>query len=679
MKTHRSWWLVLAVVLVVACSSDSEPEGGSRLGGPCTDATSVTRTQLEAGAVLCEHQILVFPIRPGDDAKVSFRVLTPGDVDLCFDDDDAEAHEASLGGTTVAAQAPCRSVSLPAGDHVLGLRHALREAGVRDARPDVLHTRWTAPTRVSRGRLQVTTNGCPKCPLNEPWPELDGPQFYGYAGDYTDAIITGPCNHALPNFCALGGRAASSFDRAKIVLQPDDGNTRYLIGGADSGSVATFRGATITAGSEGLFAFADATGARILGNGPALDFESTNLTGGDLTEYRGGKVTADRCRLDVSMYSWIVARGADGSACTNSTVTVPKGQSLAGMILAGGGSAGDNLFVWPVDEKGILTMPGTSFERATLRNLTIPCPHGGDLRGASFAGATLDTVSLTGCDLTEARFAGARLTNVTAASGTLLIRADLTNVAVDGLNVSEASLSEATLASAPSSAWTGLVARATVARSLHAAGLVTGLDGSGRGADFSRADLATADLSRAQLPRAIFSGAALTTVDFSEASLVGSTFDSAFGSAPDFTRAHLEPSAVSRSSMSAVRFAAPSFKGAFLNGLELTYARVCGADFEGTHLEGADLTGTLLPLVSGAFTQAGGDNFECAAIKDLATNGSSVATTTCPDGNPGPCSGAAWVPAGFVTCPDVPRKKSGFSCATECECAALKCFNGTCG
>lgn len=677
MKTPR---FAFVITLLAACSSPDN-EVGPRLGGACSDSASVTRTELEAGGVLCENQTLVAAIHPGDDLKFTVRILTPGDVDLCFDDDDAEPHEASLRGTTVAAQTPCQTVSLPAGDHTLGLRHALREVSGKDDRSDVLHTKWTPPTSTSRGRLQLTSNACPRCLLDKPWPELDGPQFYGYAGDYTDAIITGRCDHPLPQFCVLGGSMGrSSFDRARIVLHPDDGNTRYLIGGADDATVSTFRGATVTAGSEALFAFADATGAKVAGDGPRLSFGfGTNLAGVDITEYRGGKIVAEQCRMDVAMYSRIVARGADGSACTKSTVTVPKGQSLAGMILAEGATAGSNLFVWPHDESGILSMPDTSFEKATLRNLTIPCPHGGDLRRASFIGATLDTVSLTGCNLTDARFAGSTLTNVTAAKGTSLLRADLTNVKVDGLDVTEASMSGATLTNAPNSPWIGLVAHQLTAGSLHAQGLVMALDGKGHGPDFSLANLPAADFSGAQLPRAVFAGATLTTTNFSGALLVGANFEASNGTGPIFEKADLQKSTASAALLTGVRFVSPNFRGASLQGAKLTYARVCGGDFGGAHLEGANLTQTPLPLVSDKFTTAGEGTFDCVEITDLTTVVND-ATTVCPDGTPGPCTGAAWVPSNFVPqCTAGPRKKSGFSCMTPCECALLTCLNGTCG
>ena len=48
----------LLVLMFAACDPDTEVAPGTAPGGPCTARASVTREELEAGGVICEHQTL---------------------------------------------------------------------------------------------------------------------------------------------------------------------------------------------------------------------------------------------------------------------------------------------------------------------------------------------------------------------------------------------------------------------------------------------------------------------------------------------------------------------------------------------------------------------------------------------------------------------------------------------
>jgi uncharacterized protein YjbI with pentapeptide repeats len=680
MKTLRSIGLFVLVLVVAACAEDSEAPAGSGRGGICTEGASVAREEIEAGGVLCEHQTLVASIRPGDDLKLAFHVFTPGDVDLCFDDDDDEAHEVSLGGQVVTAETPCQAVSLTAGDQILGLRHAMHDVGAQDSAPDVVHTKWTPPTPASRGRLLVATNSCPGCVLTSPWPDLGG-HSAGYTGDYTRATIKGTCRGFETDICSLGGHGVTShFDAANVVFD-DQSRTAHVIG--DFGRVQTSQTFLQSAnveihGSTNVYRTI-ATGAKFSSPGPhdrddILQFDECQLASVDFTAYVGPEIDFSGSHLDVFSYSALLQRR--NAYFTDVTVEVYQFHSLANLIIDGHPDAySKNIDIeWPRDSAGLLFMNGTSFDKATVRNVSFGCLGGGDLRGASFAGATLENVALTGCDLTGARFTGATLTSVTAAKNTLLTRADLTNVTIDGLDVSDASLSYATLKNASSKPVIGLVARRVTAEGLVARDLVTGLDAKDLGADFTGAILSKANFASAELQRARFTNAALQTTNLSGATLTGASFDGATGFSTNFTGALLGSTGVPRTSLSDVRFEEPSFAGADLRGAKMTGARVCGGRFVGANLRGVDLADTLLPTMSDMFSRAGSIDppFACVGNQDLVST--TDLTTICPDGMAGECLAGAWVPPYFVpTCVAPKHRASGFPCATACDCNELKC------
>jgi uncharacterized protein YjbI with pentapeptide repeats len=702
LKSHPSWWFGFVFLLVGACSTDTEVAGGA---GPCTDAPSVTRAELEAGAVLCEGQTLVAPIHPGDDLKVSLRILTPGEVDLCFDDDDQERHEVSLMGMSVVAQTPCQTVTLPAGDHTLDLRHALRDAGRIDALADVLHTKWTPPTSTSHGRLQVSSNSCPGCTLVGRWPASQGLPYpeYGYTGNYANAIIDGPCEDYLGggrnSACQLGSYGThSSFERAQIVIHPVSDRSVPSIGDraqiipAPAHNDTNLRGATVTLRGPAVLNAVDATGATFLGEGELIYINETDFAAIDLSRYRGVASTVFYSRMDVVTYATLVARAAEQNAAHDPrfgkieirklVVTIAQGQRLAGLNIdfsPAPASLEDLSFVWPVDASGLLSMAGASFDNATLRNLTMPCAVHGNLRGASFAFATLENVDLTSCDLTDARFYGSTFTNVKARgtkpamggvdTSTLLVRADLTNVKVDGLDVGGANMSGATLSSAPNSPWSRVEGRGLYADSLHAAGLRL------RSARFVDAELLRADFSGAELQGVLFQSSDLSGTNFSGAALDEASFESAFGSGLGFEAAHF---ASGHGYLNRPRFDASNFRGALMQGMPIVRGRICGGDFTGANLEGADLTGTLMPVVSDTFFRPN-ETFDCVANKNLATVPTD-ATTKCPDKTPGPCSATSWVPSEYVPqCPvNLPRQTSGSSCTTKCDCESLSCKASKC-
>lgn len=694
--TRLLFSLFLGSALAVACDADTEVST-SRAGGLCTAASSVTRDELEAGGVLCEHQTLAASIRPGDDMKLSFHVLTPGDVEVCFEDDDAELHEVSLHDHVITAGAPCHTVSLSAGEHTIGLRHHVRDASRADPVPDVVHTKWTAPTSTSRGKLTFATNACRGCTLDGAWPPLEN-GVHGYFGDYTGAHITGGCPSER---CRLGGVPGTSsyFDDADLAiasgvgigidgerllvppyvppLRPHDTFLRRtkLVFTSDDAYINVFAADLRDARLSGLcfiFAFgSDLTGVDTSAcdrtspwdNLPVLGFVYEGLT-------------------DVTTYAAMTRKGFD---FLESNVTVPKGQDLAGITLESAprliGNPGVSIegpnFLWPRDEAGRLAMRGVSFEKSTLRYVSFGCLGGGDLEGASFVGATLDHVSLNGCDLRKSRFTGATLTSVTAAGNTSFVGADLTDLTIAGFDVTGASLSDVRLSSAASKPAVGLVARGVTASVLDARGLVTGIDANG-GADFTSAVLEKARFEGAQLPRARFVGAELTAASFEGATLSGASFAAATGTAPVFDSAVLEATTEPRSSMVGARFTIPSFRGAKLRGTKLSAARVCGGDFEGASLLGVDLTGTPMPLVSEKLT-SGAEQFDCIQIENLDTVVQD-ATTSCPNGELGPCKDGAWMPTNVTpTCPPGPRKVSGSACSTACECKMLRCIDGACG
>lgn len=692
MKTLRSICLVGLLVALAACAEDSEVPPGSGRGGICTEGASVTREEIEAGGVLCEHQTLVASIRPGDDVKLAFHVFTQGDVDLCFEDDDGEPHEVSLGGHVVQAKAPCQTVSLSAGDQILGLRHAMREAAAQDSSPDVVHTKWTPPTSASRGRLLVATNACRGCKLTGPWPALvkndrGTDDVRGYVGDYTGATIGGTCRD-FGGFCQLGGLGIPTlFNGANIVVDIEAAARETFIGDADQHHPAAtaLRDATVEVHGEVLVYNTDASNTKFSGEGrpgspdDLLEFDDCIMRGADITSYRGGEVDVNGADVDVVTYSAFLQRPNTYFGIVN--VSVTPGQSLANLTIDGNPGRFTTINVaWPRDGAGRLAMNRAAFDKATLRHLNFGCLRGGDLQGASFAGATLDDVALTGCDLTGARFKDATLTSVTAARNTLLIRADLTDVTINGLDVSDASLSGATLRNAANKPATGLVARRVTAGGLMAKDLVTVLDANALGADFSGAILPAAVFTNAQLPRALFTSAALKATDFSGATLSGASFDGATGLGTIFDKAHLESSGEPRTSLFDVRFEGPNFNGAFLRGAKMTSARVCGGQFLGADLRGVELTGTLMPLISDKFSIAGvsGPPLDCFGLQDLVTATTDVATS-CPGGLPGPCVDGAWIPANFTpTCAAPRHRASGFACDTACDCKLLKCISGKC-
>lgn len=670
--------LVFASLFAIAsCAEDSELPRASGAGA-CTDGASVGRPELEAGAVLCEHQTLVAAIRPGDDFAMKLRVLTPGDVDVCFEDDDAEPHEVWIAGQRVVAQRGCVPVTLGAIDHDVRLVHWLRDATEKDPTVDVIHTRWTAPKAGQRGKLLLTSNACRGCKLTSPWPKL-GEAFYGrtltlngYTGDYTGATITGTCSSGQ-ELCALGFDSDSHFDDADVTFS----SARCDVGTWNSATTSAQRAHLRCKGAAPplpatLLLQGDLRSAHVHTTGELGAFEA-DLAGVDFTELVDHHVSIGNSRLDFAAYVDFVAHR---SHVTSSTVVLAPDANLTGLTLEPGAGIEPFTLEWPKDAQGRLSMSGAVFTNATLRNITLPCLEGavGNLDGAHFDGATLENVTFSWCSLNGSTFHGAKLRNVVARNA-FFQKSTLTSLDVDSLDLTLATLSGATLTSAPLKPMKHLVARGLVAVGLTADGLTVDPTPTEAPADFDHATLKKSSFDGAELEHANFKHATLENTHFTGAHLEGADFSEIQGALATFDGAYLVPSRANvRATLANATIDAPSFKGAHLTTAIVTGARLCGGNFDTAGLIGADLTDTPMPpdLVT---LRDGARGVPC---KMTLTAVQQDATTICPDGSAGPCAGARWLPIGAVTCP-AGGKAPGFACTKDCDCQSTFCgAGGTC-
>lgn len=237
-----------------------------------------------------------------------------------------------------------------------------------------------------------------------------------------------------------------------------------------------------------------------------------------------------------------------------------------------------SLFIDSADDRvinGCVIKPGTRCAGGNLSGAMLFKSRlaGADLSGADLSNATLSFTDLSGADLTGANLSGARL------AGTNLAGADVTGVTATGTIVQGADLTGAT------------VPEGTFDLHALASFTLTDVDMSGwnlAGASFSsttmiRTNLSGADLTGAWMPRAALN----------DANLSGARMSHAVLQLADLSGANL--------------------RGADLSSANLQSVLVEGADFTGANLRGATMR----------------DTYGDLAVSD--------ATTTCPDGSPGPC------------------------------------------
>lgn len=669
------------------CSDGDAPEGVLvHAGSACSEAAAVSREDLLGGApALCEHQTLVASLLAREDYAVPLRLVTDDVVEYCFDDDDGEAHRASImsNGEAVVeltAGGGCVTRHLAAGLYDLRLTHELR-AG-EDSRPDVVHTRWSSS---GPKRLLLTTNGCPGCDLREVrWPRLaDFPNWgtFGFDGDYTGARFDRSfCRHpddstGTPRaiVCTLGHASPSSFDDAvfdetsfsKLAITVTFGDLSRSP--ATTFRNASFKGVRYQSGSlnrmlmTGDFTGAAWTGAVLPGATVRGIFRQTLPEG-------FGHAEISESTLDVPAYR---AFQATTEKLSKNVIEVATSDDLSKLTLTQ-----DNAFLWPLGADNAPTMAGMTFRDARLTGIVFPCVSAGDLGGTHWEGATLERVSFSRCDLGGARFDRAVLKDVLARDAALL-NAVFSSVTIDGLDLSGASL-DTVLSHA-----SGTVARGLVLN--DASGRLVANELAAEEAKFFHAKLVDSRFVNAKLSKADFGASTLERTDFTGATLNDAVFTNVVATGVVFDGTLLRAAV-----LDGARFTATTFDAAHLDDARFTAGRVCGGSARGVILNGAQLGGTVFPASSNRYTIAG-ETFDCTGIAERDTAASSAATT-CPDARPGPCTqDPQWIPVGITpACCDpwdsstwtgatCDKLRAGAPCSASCDCASLKCVAGKCG
>ena len=678
---------LLAVLASGGCTDSDATEVAPRgAASACSESAAVSREDLLAGAQpLCEHQTLVASLLSREDYTLPLRLLTDDEIEYCFDDDDGEAHHASIVGdgkvlVELTAGQGCVREHLPGGVYQLRLRHELREG--TDPTPDVVHTRWSAS---GDKQLLLTTKGCPGCDLRGTrWPRLsDSPSWgtFGFQGDYTGARFDGSsCQHpedtpSAPRaiVCSLGGGSSSRFDGATF-----DGTsfakvaTEVYIGDPGARPLTSFQGASF----KGV-RYQSGTLNTLLMTG---DFTGADWTEASFTKARVKGIfretvptgfvssTVDGAILDVGAFR--AFQGATAKLAHNS-IEVAASDDLSKLELTQA-----NSFLWPLGSDNLPAMRGMSFRDARLTGIVFPCVTSGDLTGTRWEGAILDRVTFSKCDLGGARFDGATLRDVLVRDATLVGTA-FHDVVVDGLDLSGAAL-DTELTNA-----TGTVARGLVVN--DASGRLVANELAAKDAKFFHARLVDSRFVNAKLPKADFGTATLERADFTGATLDEALFTKAVATGVVFQGAFLRQSV-----LDGARFTAATLDDARLDGARFTSGRVCGGSSRGVVLNGAQLGGTVFPASSNRYT-VDGETFDCTAIAERNTAASSAATT-CPDARPGPCTqDPQWIPVGISpaccdpwdsstwTGPTCDKLVTGATCSSSCDCASLKCVSNKCG
>lgn len=322
------------------------------------------------------------------------------------------------------------------------------------------------------------------------------------------------------------------------------------------------------------------------------------------------------------------------------------------------------------------------------------------LKGGNFANALMPGVQLSSgdpnnpTDLTGTKWNGANLVGASFAAA-ILANADFSGtVNSPGADLTNANL---TFTSAPSANfnYADLSADQSASNPLPAARLNFAYLGN---SSFQNANLRFADFGSTDLTgnMAVFLAATLDGARFQSANLSGIDFSgvtSALGI--DLTNANLTNSNLKNLKLRPNTFNTCGSQTTL--SANLTGAFLCGGTLDNTDLTCANLTAAFMATSAQSLPGPDGGTITCnptsqqnpitTGIQPLATS----CFTTCPDGNPGPCSTAArWLPGrtpastpccsvkpgSGQSCP--PRKRSGFSCTTNCDCVSQQCTNGLC-
>src|SRR5262249_18678763 len=188
------------------------------------------------------------------------------------------------------------------------------------------------------------------------------------------------------------------------------------------------------------------------------------------------------------------------------------------------------------------------------------------LRGVNLIRADLSDIALPGADLTGSNLRMADLS-----------RADLRDVKLSGSHLTGATLRHANLVGA------NLVEANMIGVTLKGSDL-------GR-ADISGADLTGANLDDAKLAGAYLVGAYLNEASFAQADLSGAYVRMAQLTGSNLSTAQLDCADLSQANLSGVRLDGAVLVGANLAGANLVGSYLAGCDLRGANLSGADLNG----------------------------------------------------------------------------------------
>ena len=723
-QTTITHWIARSCVfvtgaLLISCGNQTETDFAAERLAQCGALPSLTAEELSNGQRLCEHQTLVASLTPDAPLRLPMRIVKREATNYCFRDDDAEGHRARIfRGEEIVVDIQdgkgCMAAILDPGDYELELTHG--GAGLLDDAPDVVHTILTpasegsvSPTSlntlVDASKLAswvVSVNACPGCTLRGAWPSLllggggDCPNVRGYSGDYEKADFSdSTCPYAADACCSIGiGKVAvNNFDGAKFDRVTNaQGITVFgtMLNPYGPGLSASFRGASFKAlnvstpivNLVGDFTGADFSSATLTGkitDTISAYYINRSMTGAvfdDKTSFQGGG-SLKGWSFDLPTYVSLSRRGIN---IASSSVTVAPTDTLKGITFDGA----KNQFTWPTDptNTGNVSLANADFSGSTLigSGASFRCDGAGKgtLAGVQFINATLNDISLSGCQLSNAKFDGATITKVNA-TNSQLSDASFTGVSVAGLDLSGSDLVRVPFSTKTNVAATGvrmliLNGKRTTARLLTDSLSVSDWNLSG-------ADLTDSDFSNAHMENTKFDSAILTRTNFTKAILDGAVFDGSTGTSPVFTNAKLRSGTAIGS-----LWAAPHMEGFDLTKTPATHSLWCGAFVQSAVFTSADLTFTLIPTTDNVYT------FKVDGVKQTIPCPKSTgldtvindATTTCPNTQPGPCTGDAWLPPDTsvscctgLACPS--KLAPGQPCTSACDCGSLVCTAGTCG
>lgn len=200
----------------------------------------------------------------------------------------------------------------------------------------------------------------------------------------------------------------------------------------------------------------------------------------------------------------------------------------------------------------------------------------GEILGRLASRESLRGINLIRADLSEIALPGADLTNANLRMADLS-RADLRDVKLGGSHLSGATLTRANLVGA------NLVEASMIGVTLKAADLSR--------ADISGADLTGANLDEAKLAGAYLVGAYLNEASFGRADLSGAYIRMAQLTGGNLSAAQLDCADLSQANLSGTRLDGAVLLGANLNGAILVGSYLAGCDLRGANLSGADLNG----------------------------------------------------------------------------------------